>query len=105
MNDMKTNPADTADKRAQRHAAFTRRRFLRGMGACIALPMLQSLIPVRSLAAQVTGGGSRSLAATGTGAPLRTAFLYFPNGAIPAAWWPAGGQADFQLNRTMQPLE
>src|SRR6185436_1891390 len=33
------------------------------------------------------------------------AFLYFPNGAIPAAWWPTGSDRDFTLNRTMQPLE
>ena len=25
---------------------------------------------------------------TATGAPLRTAFVYFPNGAIPGLWWP-----------------
>jgi hypothetical protein len=41
---------------------------------------------------------------TAIGAPLRTAFLYFPNGAIPSAWWPTGTGADFVLNRTMEPL-
>jgi len=46
-----------------------------------------------------------SLATTGTGAPLRAAFVYFPNGAIPAAWWPKGDTTDFELNRTLQPLE
>ena len=40
---------------------------------------------------------------TATGAPLRTAFLYFPNGAIPG-WWPKGAGKDFALNRTMEPL-
>jgi hypothetical protein len=43
-------------------------------------------------------------ATTATGAPLRSAFLYFPNGAIPSAWWPSGTGADFALNRTMEPL-
>jgi hypothetical protein len=35
---------------------------------------------------------------------LRTAFLYFPNGAIPSAWWPSELGGDFTLNRTMAPL-
>jgi hypothetical protein len=36
---------------------------------------------------------------------LRTAFLFFPNGAIPAAWWPTGDGANFQWSRTLKPLE
>jgi hypothetical protein len=44
------------------------------------------------------------LATTATGAPLRTAFVYFPNGAIPSAWWPNGEGKDFSFNRTLQPL-
>jgi hypothetical protein len=44
-------------------------------------------------------------ATTATGAPLRTAFVYFPNGAIPAAWWPTGDGADFKWGRTLAPLE
>ncbi len=79
---------------------FSRRRFLRGLGASIALPAFASLDVPRLLAAE--GGG---LAATATGAPLRAAFVYFPNGAIPAAWWPSGQGTDFQLKRTLQPLE
>lgn len=81
-------------------AAMNRRNFLRGLGACIALPALGSLIPSRLVAAT---SGPR-LATTATGAPLRTGFVYFPNGAIPAKWWPEGGLTDFALNATMQPL-
>jgi hypothetical protein len=88
---------------AQRHASFTRRHFLRGLGACIALPTFESLAPMRLLAAAVSPEGT--LATTATGAPLRTAFVYFPNGAIPSAWWPMGDAADFALSRTLQPLE
>jgi hypothetical protein len=44
------------------------------------------------------------LATTSTGAPLRTAFVYFPNGAIPAAWWPTIEGNNFDLSRTLQPL-
>ena len=33
------------------------------------------------------------------------AFVYFPNGAIQSNWWPSGEGTDFELNRTLQPLE
>jgi hypothetical protein len=33
------------------------------------------------------------------------AFVYFPNGAIQPTWWPKGEGTDFELNRTMQPLQ
>jgi hypothetical protein len=79
---------------------MNRRHFLRGLGACIALPSLASLVPSRLLAAQAAKG----LATTATGAPLRTAFVYFPNGAIPAAWWPEGGGSDFRFGPTLEPL-
>src|SRR5207244_54040 len=80
---------------------MNRRRFLKGLGACVALPALESLRPLARAAAPAAG----QLATSATGAPLRMAFLYFPNGAIPATWWPTGEGKEFQLNRTMQPLE
>ena len=82
-------------------AAMNRRHFLRGLGACVALPAFSSLIPARMLAATADAG----LATTATGAPLRTAFVFFPNGAIPSRWWPTGGETDFSLAATLQPLE
>jgi hypothetical protein len=88
--------------RASEPAAVTRRAFLRGVGVCVALPFLESLRPAGLRAAESAAG---SLAASPTGAPLRTAFLYFPNGAIPGTWWPTGDGADFQWGRTLQPLE
>ena len=81
-------------------SGFNRRQFLRGLGACVALPAFASLSTARVLAASSTS----RLAATATGAPLRTAFLYFPNGAIPDQWWPKAEGTDFQLSRTLQPL-
>ncbi len=81
-----------------------RRRFLRNLGVCLALPAMESFFPARLSGATVPVGGPVAAATTATGAPLRTAFLYFPNGAIPASWWPTGGGADFTLNRTMEPL-
>ncbi len=80
---------------------MNRRHFLRGLGACIALPAFSSLVPGRLLAA----AAAAQLATTATGAPLRTAFVFFPNGAIPSRWWPTGGEADFGLGATLQPLE
>ena len=88
--------------RAARQAAVSRRGFLRGVGACVALPLLESLRPAGLFAAE---SAAASLASSATGAPLRTAFLYFPNGAIPAAWWPTGEGSDFQWSRTLKPLE
>jgi hypothetical protein len=90
---------------ARKKTAFSRRSFLRGLGACIALPAFESLMPMRSLAALAAPASAANLGATATGAPLRAAFLYFPNGAIPAVWWPGGGEKDFNLGRTLQPLE
>jgi hypothetical protein len=81
--------------------AFNRRQFLRGLGACVALPTFASLSPGKLFAATTT---ARKLATTATGAPLRTAFLYFPNGAIPAAWWPEKDGADYDFSRTLKPL-
>ncbi len=65
----------------------------------MALPAFASLAP-RSMAAPA----GAALGVTSTGAPLRTAFVYFPNGAIPSAWWPKGEGAEFEFNRTLEPL-
>ena len=81
--------------------AFNRRNFLRGIGACLALPAMESLIPTKLFAADTV----KRLATTATGAPLRSAFIFFPNGAIPGAWWPEGQGSDFKLGSTLQPLE
>jgi hypothetical protein len=97
------NNAANSHKRlnAERHTSFSRRHFLRGLGACVALPAFASFSPGRLFAAS----SGRDLAVTATGAPLRSAFLYFPNGAIPDAWWPKGDEKSFQLSKTLQPLQ
>ncbi|HWY74234.1 MAG TPA: DUF1552 domain-containing protein, partial [Verrucomicrobiae bacterium] len=94
---MKTKTAGTTGF----SGGLSRRNFLRGVGACLALPTMESLHPFSLLAA---ASGAAKLATTATGAPLRTAFLFFPNGAIPSSWWPQEG-ADFSLSQTLQPLE
>jgi hypothetical protein len=79
---------------AERHEALSRRGFFRGLGACIALPTLQSMYPSIALAAKATKA-----------APTRMAFLYVPNGTIPGAWWPAGDAgANFEFSSTLAPL-
>ncbi|MEO6079591.1 MAG: DUF1552 domain-containing protein [Steroidobacteraceae bacterium] len=83
-------------------AATNRRHFLKGVGACVALPAFSSLLPSRLHAATAAAAG---LATTATGAPLRTAFLFIPNGTIPSRWWPEGGLTDFKFNPTLVPLE
>src|SRR6185437_5779939 len=89
--------------RASQHAKPTgpsRRHFLRGLGVTLALPAFESF--ARPLLA---AEGKTALATTATGAPLRTAFIYFPNGAIPASWWPTGDESSFKLGPTLAPLE
>jgi len=83
----------------------SRRHFLRGVGACIALPGLESLRTGSALAGEAAATATAApIAATTTGAPLRTAFVFFPNGAIPSRWWPDGDGSDFTLSRTLEPL-
>lgn len=95
---MNTHPDAEPTRQA---LAMNRRNFLRGVGACIALPAFTSLLPDKAVAAAVQAG----LATTRTGAPLRTAFVFFPNGAIPARWWPEGQGPAFRLGQTLAPLE
>lgn len=79
----------------------SRRRFLRGVGVGLALPMFRSLLSDRVFAAESTA----ALARTATGAPLRSAFIYVPNGAQQLHWFPTGSEWEFQFNTTMEPLE
>lgn len=90
-----------------KHYSLSRRRFLRGVGAAaIALPAFESLLrPGSAAAAELVSQTAAGLATTATGAPLRTAFVYFPNGAIQANWWPTGDGKDFKFAPTMEPLE
>jgi hypothetical protein len=98
---MKTPTSSNGAITAQHSAGLNRRHFLRGLGACLALPAFESLHPLKLLAGSAPG----KLAATATGAPLRTAFVFFPNGAIPSAWWPEGEASNFAFKDTLQPLE
>lgn len=90
----------------QPHAAnlpppLSRRSFLKGVGICLGLPAFESLLPSPLRAA---GAAAPGPADTATGAPLRMAFVYFPNGARQDYWWPQATGAQFELPPTMQPL-
>ncbi|HEV7867651.1 MAG TPA: DUF1552 domain-containing protein [Chthoniobacteraceae bacterium] len=93
---MNQNPMLNRPIAAERAASLNRRTFLRGLGACFALPALESLRPLHAAPA----------VAAAQAAPVRMAFLYVPNGTIPSAWWPSGDPgANFALPRTLAPLE
>jgi hypothetical protein len=100
---MNKNPSLNRNLAAERYASLSRRHFLRGLGACLALPAFESLRPFNLRAAEL-----KAAAVTGaspTAAPTRMAFVYFPNGAIPETWFPTGEGKDFELNKTMEPLQ
>lgn len=69
-----------------------RRTFLRGMGAVIALPVLDAMTP--AFAAPVLRK-----------APLRMAFTYVPNGISMVDWTPKANGGGFEYTRVLKPLE
>lgn len=87
----------------ERFLALNRRQFLRGLGACVALPALETFLPAKARAAEADP--TLRLATTATGAPLRFGVVYFPNGAIQPTWWPKGENSEFELGQTMEPLQ
>ena len=72
------------------HRPISRRRALRGIGATIALPFFESLLP-----------GSLSSTAV---SPKRAAFLFMPNGVHPDKWTPQETGPAFNLSPIMSPL-
>lgn len=91
------------DRAAERRWAVSRRRFLRGVGACVALPGLPSLLPRWARAAEAASAESGSAAVAGA-VPQRMAFVTIPNGVNLEAWWPKGEGQQFELAPTMEPL-
>src|SRR4029077_5088163 len=65
-----------------------------GMGAAIALPFMDAMTPAF---ARRVGAAS--------GAPLRLAFTYVPNGVTMADWTPVADGAGFEFTRILKPLE
>src|SRR5271165_659406 len=73
---------------------ISRRTVLRGTGAALALPWLESMAP----AAPATGS-------TLSEPPLRMVFMYMPNGVVPEHWTPAGDGEDYEMTPILKPLE
>ena len=74
--------------------ALPRRTVLRGLGATLALPLLDSMVPAFTATAQ-----------TPASAPLRFGVVYVPNGMVMEEWTPPTEGAAFDVPRAMQPLE
>jgi hypothetical protein len=71
-----------------------RRTFLRGVGATLALPLLDAMVPARTLLAQTAANPQR-----------RLGFVYFPNGAVMDQWIPAQSGSNIQLSPILKCLE
>ena len=74
--------------------ALPRRTFLRGVGATLALPLLDAMVPALS-----------ALAKTPAKPVSRLGFIYVPNGAVMSKWTPAQSGRAFELSPTLVPLE
>ncbi len=71
---------------------ISRRTMLRGMGATIALPFLEAM-------------GEPLLSNPLRNSPVRSAFLFMPNGVHPDHWTPTTYGSNFKLTRQLAPLE
>jgi Protein of unknown function (DUF1552) len=81
-----------------RAKVLSRRTFLRGAGVALGLPLLDVMMP-----SQGSGWPFRHVAPQA--APVRAAYLYFPNGAWMDAWVPRQTGADYELPFSLTPLE
>ena len=72
---------------------ISRRRMLKGLGACVALPFLEAM---------ALPGVSSTFKGP---APIRNAFLFLPNGVHPNLWSPEQTGRDFDLSRQLSPLK
>lgn len=73
--------------------AISRRHVLRGAGAALALPVLDSMIP-----------SSTALAQTAAVPPKRFGAVFVPHGERPGFWNPKKVGADFEVSPILQPL-
>jgi hypothetical protein len=72
---------------------LSRRTILRGLGATIALPLLDAMIPALTASARTAARSVR-----------RLGVIYTPNGMNMAKWLPQGTGADFQLSPILESL-
>ncbi len=74
--------------------SLPRRTFLKGLGACLSLPLLDAMIPALS-AAEETPASPAKL--------RRLGFVYMPMGCDVTRWTPPGDRLD-ELSPTLEPL-
>jgi len=75
---------------------ISRRSVLRGVGAAVALPLLDAMIPFR--------GTTRAAASESNPSLQRMMFIYVPNGAVMKHWTPAAEGSDYELPQILEPL-
>jgi len=73
---------------------ISRRTVLRGLGASLALPFLEAMSPAVAAAESVSA----------TGAPVRMAFCFVPNGVNLKNWIPESAGSDYKMPWSLQPL-
>ena len=73
---------------------LSRRTVLRGLGTALSLPLLDSMVPAQT-----------PLAKTAANPQLRLGLCFIPHGAVMANWTPAAEGPNFQLSRTLAPLQ
>jgi hypothetical protein len=73
--------------------ALPRRTFLRGLGTCMALPLLDAMVPAAT-----------ALAQTPAAPRPRIGFIYFPHGAVMDQWTPTAAGRDFELPQILAPF-
>jgi hypothetical protein len=74
--------------------AIPRRTMLRGLGAAVALPLLDGMVPAFA-----------ALRKTEARAKSRLGIVYVPHGAVMDKWTPAGDGAAFEFTPILRPLE
>lgn len=70
-----------------------RRTFLKGLGATVALPLLDAMVPAATAQARTAAAPARRFGVT-----------YVPNGFVMKKWTPLGSGADFELPPILAPL-
>ena len=73
--------------------ALPRRTVLRGIGATLALPFLDAMVPAATAATRTAANPTK-----------RIAFIYRGNGTIPRRWVPPTAGKDFEFSEILEPL-
>lgn len=72
---------------------LSRRTMLRGLGASVALPLLDAMIPA-----------STALAQTAANTQPRLGFIFFPHGAVMDSWLPSATGSNFDISPILSPV-